>query len=155
MDRENRLCYVSCASCFMSFAKSFALIPRYSCHNFFKISSLIFYFSNFRGTLEADDVIGKEWELLSVLMYCWTGLLIQCFLFRCWKLWRRWWTGLKRYIEQVWNITNKWSLLTLGKYLYIAKTGDVIPNSNNVVLVKCEKEKWKKGISQITMNKAY
>ena len=77
MDKENRLCYVSCASCFMSFAKSFALIPRYSCHNFFKISSLIFYFSNFRGTLEADDVIGKEWELLSMLMYCWTGLLMQ------------------------------------------------------------------------------
>ena len=32
----------------------------FSCHNFFKIQSLIFYFSNFRGTLEADDVIGKE-----------------------------------------------------------------------------------------------
>ena len=55
----NRLYYVGCASCFMSFAKSFALIPS-SCHNFFKILSLIFYFSNFRGTLEADDVIGKE-----------------------------------------------------------------------------------------------
>ena len=51
--------------------------------------------------------------------------------------------------------TNKWSLLTLGKYVYIAKTGDVIPNSNNVVLVKCQKKKWKKGISQIRMNKAY
>ena len=53
----------------MSFAKSFALIPRYSCHNFFKISSLIFYFSNFRGTLEADDVIGKKWALLSLFRY--------------------------------------------------------------------------------------
>ena len=70
MDRANRLCYVSFASCFMSFATSFALIPRHSCHNFFKILSLIFYFSNFRGTLEADDVISKEWELLSMLMYC-------------------------------------------------------------------------------------
>ena len=60
MDMANRLYDVSCASCFTSFTTSFALIPRYSCHNFFKISSPIFYFSNFRGTLEADDVIGKE-----------------------------------------------------------------------------------------------
>ena len=48
----------------------------------------------------------------------------------------------------MWNIRNKWSLFTLGKYVYIEKTGDAIPNCNNVVLVKCQKEKRKKGISQ-------
>ena len=85
-----------------------------------------------------------------MLMYCWTGLLTQS-MFSLQIDVDSYEDGdvpglLKRNIEQVWNITNKCSLFTLGKYVYIAKNGDVILNSNNVVLVKCQKEKWKKGI---------